>query len=706
MQKLQKYQVLPGIMAAAFSITALTGCGDTAASSETAETSTAAEVTAETASTQTASATDEAAVQNSFAYIGSQEEAPANETITGTVTAVEGDTISLTIGRDNGQDPGAGQGGEKPEENGQSGGQDPGAQNDSQPPEAQTENADGDNATVTEEAYDTTEDTAEQAAVTVSEDSYGTAEEPAEQAAATVSEDAYDTAEDSNQEKTATLVLADDSVLTKETDDGQEAATVEDIQVDDRLEITFDENGDITAVVIAQAMEMGGGMNGGGMGGGSEAPSSYDAVEEYSEDSTVDGASISSTGSDENAVLVDGDAEVTLSNVTVDRTSDSSTGGDSSSFYGVGAAILGTAGSTYIKDSTVTTDSAGGAGVFAYGDGTVYVSDTSITTTQDTSGGIHAAGGGTLYAWQLAVKTAGESSAAIRSDRGGGTMVVDGGSYESSGTGSPAVYCTADIAVNDATLTATGSEAICMEGLNTIHLFDCDISGDMQDLDQNDTTWNIIVYQSMSGDSEVGESTMQIVGGTLTAKNGGMIYTTNTQCNILLSDVEITYADDSEFFLQCTGNTNARGWGSEGSNGSDCTFTADNQAMQGDIIWDSVSQLDFYMTNGSSLTGAFTDDETWAGAGGSGYANVYISEDSTWTVTGDSTVTALYNAGTIVDEDGKTVTIAGTDGTTYVTGDSAYTITVSEYSETVDLSGAAEADSWENHQVEKPAALA
>ena len=33
-------------------------------------------------------------------------------------------------------------------------------------------------------------------------------------------------------------------------------------------------------------------------------------------------------------------------------------------------------------------------------------------------------------------------------------MRVNGGSYTSSGTGSPAVYCTADIEVNDAKLTA------------------------------------------------------------------------------------------------------------------------------------------------------------------------------------------------------------------------------------------------------------
>lgn len=77
-----------------------------------------------------------------------------------------------------------------------------------------------------------------------------------------------------------------------------------------------------------------------------------------------------------------------------------------------------------VSDSEITTDAAGAAGVFAYGDGTAYVSDTTITTQQDTSGGIHVAGGGTLYAWNVNAETSGESSAAIRSDRGGGTIVA------------------------------------------------------------------------------------------------------------------------------------------------------------------------------------------------------------------------------------------------------------------------------------------
>ena len=481
-----------------------------------------------------------------------------------------------------------------------------------------------------------------------------------------------------------------------------EEITLDDIKEGDVVAITLDDDGN-AATITVQSMDMGGGQ--GGPGGQASGVDSYDAANEYSADETVSDTSLESTGTDENAALISNGAEVTFSNDAISRTSSDSQGGDNSSFYGVGAAVLATDGTAYVKDSTVTTDSKGGAGLFAYGDGTVYVADTDITTQQDTSGGIHAAGGGKLYAWDLNVETNGESSAAIRSDRGGGTMVVDGGTYTSNGVGSPAVYCTADIAVNNAELTANGSEAVCIEGLNSLRLYNSNLTGNMSDDDQNDTTWTVILYQSMSGDSEVGNSTFQMDGGTITSKNGGLFYTTNTECTITLKDVDITYNDDNEFFLQCTGNNNQRGWGQSGANGSDCNFTADSQDMKGNVIWDSISDLDFYMTNGSTLEGAFVNDESNAGNGGDGYCNVVIDKDSTWTVTGDSTIASLSNAGTITDADGKTVSIVGTDGTTYVEGDSDYTITVGSYQDSADTSASTTVDDWSSYEVERPESL-
>ncbi len=473
------------------------------------------------------------------------------------------------------------------------------------------------------------------------------------------------------------------------TDADGASIQVSDIKEGDFVKITTDSNG--TAVQISLA-DMPGGPDGpqggpgngapgaGGPGGGAQpAPTSYSSVKEFTSDTEESGQSYTSEGTDESAVLVSNGANVTLKDFTVNRTSEDSKGGDSSSFYGVGASVLATDGTVNLSGGTITSDADGAAGAFAYDKGTVNISDTTITTTGNTAGGIHVAGGGTVNAENLTVHTSGESSAAIRSDRGGGTMRVKGGSYTSSGIGSPAVYCTADIEVNDAKLTAENSEAVCIEGLNSLSLTGCDLSGHIQENEQNDCDWTVILYQSMSGDSEVGNAVFNMTGGSLTSENGGLFYTTNTESTFYLNNVNITPSSNNEFFLKCTGNANKRGWGQSGANGADCSFTAENQKMEGDVVWDSISNLKFKMTEGSILTGGFIQDESCAGNGGSGTADLSIDAESTWIVTKDSRLSGLTNKGTIKDADGKAVTIKGSNGTVYVQGDSAYTVTVDSY---------------------------
>jgi hypothetical protein len=68
-------------------------------------------------------------------------------------------------------------------------------------------------------------------------------------------------------------------------------------------------------------------------------------------------------------------------------------------------------------------------------------------------------------------------------------------------------------------------------------------------------------------------------------------------------------------------------------------------------------------------------------------------------------LTSLNCEGTITDEDGNPVSVIGTDGTVYVEGTSDYTVTVDSYSETADLSGASEADTWDSYAVSQPEEL-
>ena len=94
-----------------------------------------------------------------------------------------------------------------------------------------------------------------------------------------------------------------------------------------------------------------------------------------------------------------------------------------------------------------------------------------------------------------------------------------------------------------------------------------------------------------NGISEVGEGKFEMTGSTLVSENGGVFYTTNTDSEFTLKNVSIQTADDCEYLLRVTGNQNARGWGQTGSNGANCTFTAIEQALNGKVVWDSISNL-------------------------------------------------------------------------------------------------------------------
>lgn len=399
--------------------------------------------------------------------------------------------------------------------------------------------------------------------------------------------------------------------------------------------------------------------------GGSDTVTQGTSATTITEGGTYSSTSYSSTGDDENALRIDG-AIVTLDSVTVDKSAGSSSNTEDGDFYGQNVALLATNGANVtIKNATVNSSAQNGNGIFSYGTGTtVNVSDSTITTTADNSGGIQTTGGGTTNAANLTVNTSGNSAAAIRSDRGGGTVVVDKGTYTSNGYNSPAVYSTADVTVSNATLTANNSESLVIEGKNSIKLNNCDVSGNMSSTEgssSDENVHNVMIYQSMSGDAEVGTSEFDMTGGSLTGNNGDMFYITNTHSIINLSNVDITNKDADAYLMRVTGNSAARGWGKAGANGAQVEFTASNQTLNGDIAVDTVSTLNMTLTDSSDFTGTINIiDNAQNGTAVDNNAVVTIDSDSTWTLTGDCTVTSLENNGTI-NFNGHTITLA--DGT-------------------------------------------
>ena len=434
---------------------------------------------------------------------------------------------------------------------------------------------------------------------------------------------------DMPEEESVTISLSSSTVFTSS---GEEISS-SDIKEGDMVSVTFDENGYVTEVAVSNDAPSGGTPGGGDLANADNGT----AATTIEEDGEYSGEEYTSTGDDENALRVSG-ATVTLDNITVNKSAGSSSNNENGDFYGTNAGLLALNGATVtIKNATVNTSAKNGNGIFSYGEGTtVNVSDSVIRTTEDNSGGIQTTGGATTNAVNLDIETKGNSSAAIRSDRGGGTVNVDGGSYVTNGTGSPAVYSTADITVKNAVLTANSSEAVVVEGKNSVSLTDCTVTGSMSGTygsDSSENIHNIMIYQSMSGDADVGTASFSMKGGSLTAKAGDMFYITNTDCTLSLENVDMSYFNDT--LLRIEGNSSSRGWGKEGENGGSCVFSAVNQALEGNIIVDSISSLDFSLTSGSDFKGKINSD------GAAGEVNVKLDSSSTWTLTGDSYITSF-----------------------------------------------------------------
>ena len=353
----------------------------------------------------------------------------------------------------------------------------------------------------------------------------------------------------------------------------------------------------------------GGGMPGGAPGSSSSADIDYSGAVEISSADSQSGQVYASSTSDESALLISTSDAVSITDPTVTKSGDSD-GGDNCNFYGLNAAVLVKDGTTTtITGGTITSDADGANGVFCYGgnggqngatgDGTtLYIYDTTITTTGNGSGGIMTTGGGVTYAYDLTVETSGRSSAAIRTDRGGGTVVVDGGTYTSNGLGSPAIYSTADITVSNAKLVSTLSEGVCIEGLNSITLNDCDLTANNTQCNGNATFLDtIMIYQSMSGDAASGTSHFTMTGGSLKSLNGHVFHVTNTNAVITLEGVEIVNEDEDNILLSVC----ADGW-SGGSNIA--TLKAIAQKLVGAIKVGNDSSLTLELTDGSTFEGS------------------------------------------------------------------------------------------------------
>ena len=359
-------------------------------------------------------------------------------------------------------------------------------------------------------------------------------------------------------------------------------------------------------------------------------PSTFKGTTIVTENKSIAHESMTNTTADQNAFIGKNKAVIDIENSVFDKTGDT-TSDDNSNFRGQNAVVLGIEGSQInIKGSNITSNSKGSNAVFATGEGSVInVENTNIHTKSDSSRGLDATYKGTVNGKNLTITTEGAHSATLATDRGEGTINAEAAKLTTSGEGSPVIYSTGNIIVNNVNGIANNSEIGVVEGKNSITLTNSNVTGYKDN--------GFMLYQSFSGDAESGIARLKAENNTLTTHaTGAFLYVNNTTAEVDLSNNAISMPNTSTLVKAAADSR----WGKTGENGGHLTLRTSNQELSGNIMADSISTIALDMTNGSSLVGAVNTDNA------AKEVTVKLSKDSNWILTGDSYVKSLSNEDT------------------------------------------------------------
>lgn len=341
--------------------------------------------------------------------------------------------------------------------------------------------------------------------------------------------------------------------------------------------------------------------------------------------SSLSKVNLTNAKADENVLLVRNNGSLTLNTAQLTKTGDSSSA-DASNFTGQNAILLVNNSTAAVENLTLSSDADGANAIFATGEkAQVQAKHIKIHTKNNSSRGLDATYGGTINAEDVDITTEGAHCGALVTDRGEGNVIVSNARIKTSGEGSPCIYSTGNIQLTNGTGEATGSEIAVVEGKNSITLKDSTLTGHVKH--------GVMLYQSFSGDANVGIAQFTAANSTLNNQSDGpMFYITNTTAAASLENTTLNQTGD--ILVKVTSDR----WGSEGKNGGDFTLNAKNQKLTGQILANNISKVTLNLESGSNFTGTINNDYQ------ADAAHVTLAQDAVWNLTADAYVTTISDA--------------------------------------------------------------
>ena len=355
---------------------------------------------------------------------------------------------------------------------------------------------------------------------------------------------------------------------------------------------------------------------------------------------------------DENALRVENGAVAKLDGAVIEKRA-----GDASSLtdtmtHGLNAAVLARGeAKLFLLNSEILSNPLGAGGALACG-GEIDFDGGNIRTMGDGSYGLAATSGGRITVREMNISTQGVNAPTIRT-LDGGNISLQGGIVSSSGSNSPLLDASGIILAENVTFRASESAVAMVNAGGSVSLTDCAVSGRMGDVFNADALINpycVALYRGAENTAE--KSVFSMTRGALTAQKGDVFYVTNASAAIYLEGVSISRGEGS-LLLRVSRNDGSLGWGKADSNGADCTLSANDQTLSGDIVVDELSSVSLILKGSSSYTGTVNTANTALAA------KVTLEDGATWTLTGNAYLTAFSGRVSSIVANGFTVYVEG-----------------------------------------------
>lgn len=288
-------------------------------------------------------------------------------------------------------------------------------------------------------------------------------------------------------------------------------------------------------------------------------------------------------------------------------------------------AVVGANATAKLDNCGIRTETMGANGIFVNAEGAnAQINTLTMMTMLNGSSGLVAGSNGVITAKEVNVTTMGAYSAALSAKSA--TITLKGGVLKTYGIGSPGIFSSGKVVVEDLIVSSLGSVCAVIDGNHSIELKNTVLN--------NGAKKAVLLYQSDDVADLSGTSNFLMIGGSLDAQSGTMFYTTNTQYDVMLSGVNILNSSKSTLLLKAATDK----WGNKTNNGAQGVVRLKEQDVEGNVDCDKMSSCSLILTDNSNWTGAINEKKTAKNAA------VNLDATSTWTLTAACYVQEFTNA--------------------------------------------------------------